>query len=57
MSLKFIKMFVVPILCTLFTLLPVSSVETFAALEDIEQIGGAYSDLMYAKLQYQAEHT
>lgn len=57
MSLKFIKMFGVSILCTLFTLLPVSSVETFAALENIEQIGGAYGDLMDAKLQYQEEHT
>ena len=56
MSLKFIKMFGVSILCTLFTLLPVSSVETFAALENIEQIGGAYGDLMDAKSQYKHEH-
>lgn len=56
MSLKFIKMFGVSILCTLFTLLPISSVETFAALENIEQIGGAYGDLMDAKSQYKHEH-
>lgn len=49
------KVFIVSIFCTLFTLLSVSSVGTFASLDDIDQLGGAYGDLIYSKAQYE-EH-
>lgn len=56
MKLKSLKVPTISILCSLLTLISLSSINTFAALEDIDQLGGAYGDLIEAKREYTSEH-